>query len=304
MTRKVLVLGHTGLVGSALVRLLKTDRACDLLCPTRQDLDLTRQADTDDYFARNRPDEVYLAAARVGGIKANIRFAADFIRENLQIQTNVIDAACRFGVRKLLFLGSSCIYPKDAPTPLRPEYLLSGDFEPTNRAYAVAKVAGIEMCRAYRDQKGFNAIVVMPCNRYGPAPSHEVDNAHVIPALLHRFHAAKVAGSSELEVWGSGNVRREFLHSDDLADAAVMLMAQYDGPAIVNVGTGEDLSIAELAEMIASVVGFKGRVVFDPSAPEGVRRKLLDVSVVRSLGWQPKVELRSGLVSTLSAMLR
>jgi GDP-L-fucose synthase len=247
---------------------------------------------------------VFLAAAKVGGILANATYPADFLRDNLQIQTHVIDAAWRNGARKLLFLGSSCIYPKFAPQPIREEYLLTGELEPTNEAYAVAKIAGIKMAQAYRRQYGFNAISLMPTNLYGPGDNFDLQNSHVLPALLRKFHEAASNGQREVTIWGSGAPRREFLHVDDLADAAVFLMKNYDSEEIVNVGTGCDLTIRELAEMVRRITDYRGSVVFDSSKPDGTPRKLLDVSRLRSLGWQPRIPLEQGIRDTYSWYVR
>jgi GDP-L-fucose synthase len=275
---KIYVAGHRGLVGSAILRRLQAEGYQNLVLRTRKELDLTDQRAVYRFFEEERPEYVFLAAAKVGGILANATYPADFIRENLLIQTNVIDAAYRYGVKKLLFLGSSCIYPKYAPQPMKEEYLLTGPLEPTNEAYAVAKIAGIKMVQAYRRQYGFNGISLMPTNLYGPGDNFDLETSHVIPALLRKFHEAKVSGRWEVVVWGTGTPRREFLHVDDLADAALFLMRHYEGEEIVNVGVGEDISIRELAELIAKVVGFRGEIVYDTSKPDGTPRKLLDVS--------------------------
>ncbi|MBI1353830.1 MAG: NAD-dependent epimerase/dehydratase family protein [Acidobacteria bacterium] len=294
-TAKIYVAGHRGLVGSALVRRLQASGFSNLLLPTRRELDLTRQQAVEDFFERERPDYVFLAAAKVGGIRANSVFAGDFIRDNLLIQTNVIESARRAGVSKLLFLGSSCIYPKFASQPIRESELMTGPLEPTNSAYAVAKIAGIEMVQAYRRQFDFPGICLMPTNLYGPGDNFDLENAHVAPALMRRFHEAKLSEAPEVTVWGSGRPRREFLHCDDLADAALLLMQEYDEAEIVNVGCGEDVSIAELAETIRDVVGYPGRLTFDASKPDGTPRKLLDVSRLFAIGWRPKIALRDGL---------
>jgi GDP-L-fucose synthase len=249
-------------------------------------------------FDRERPEHVFLAAARVGGILANDSYPADFIRDNLQIATNIIDSAWRSGTRKLLFLGSSCIYPRLAPQPMDEECLLSGQLEPTNQWYAIAKIAGLKMCQAYRRQYGFNAISALPTNLYGPGDNFDPENSHVLPALIRRFHEAKVAGHGEVVVWGTGKPRREFLHVDDLADACLFLMQNYDGEAPVNIGWGEDLSIAELATMVAETIGYRGRIVFDPSRPDGTPRKLLNVRRLSELGWRPQITLPDGLART------
>ena len=297
-TRPTFVAGHRGLVGGALLRALAARGREPLLTRSRAELDLTDGAAVERFFASERPARVYLAAARVGGIRANDTYPADFIRENLAIQTNVIHAAWRHGVEKLLFLGSSCIYPRLAPQPLREEHLLTGPLEPTNQWYAIAKIAGIKMCQAYRRQHGFNAIALMPTNLYGPGDNFSREDSHVLPALLRRFHDAKLAGSEEVVVWGSGTPRREFLHVDDLALAALFLMERYDGEEIINVGTGEDVAIAELAALIQQVVGYRGRLSFDASKPDGTPRKLLDVGRLRALGWRHRIGLEAGIAAT------
>jgi GDP-L-fucose synthase len=294
----VYVAGHRGLVGAALVRRLRHDGYERLLLRSRDQLDLRDRQAVDRFFASERPEYVLLAAAKVGGIHANNSYPADFIRDNLQIQTNVIDAAYRSGTRKLLFLGSSCIYPKFAPQPMPEDCLLSGALEPTNEWYAIAKLAGLKMCQAYRRQYGFNAICAMPTNLYGPGDNFDLDNSHVLPALIRRFHEAAATGSPRVEVWGSGRPRREFLHVDDLADACLFLMANYDREEPINVGWGEDVSIAELADLIASTTGFTGEIGYDTSRPDGTPRKLLDTSRLRDLGWRPGIRLRDGLTAT------
>ncbi len=286
------------MVGAALVRRLEREGYRNLVLRTRQELDLRDAHAVEGFFSEERPEYVFLAAAKVGGIWANATYPADFIRDNLQIQVNVIDAAYRHGVKKLLFFGSSCIYPKHAPQPLKEEYLLTGPLEPTNEAYAVAKIAGLKMVQAYRRQYGFCGICLMPTNLYGPGDNFDPQTSHVLPALIRRFHEAKVKGMSEVVVWGTGTPRREFLHVDDLADAAVFLMRHYDDERPINVGVGEDLSIRELAELVAEVVGYRGRIVFDPSKPDGTPRKLLDVSRLQGLGWRPRIQLRDGLRDT------
>jgi len=292
---RIFVAGHRGLVGSALVRRLTNDGYTHLLTRSRQELDLTDPASTDRFLAEERPEFVLLAAAKVGGILPNATYPADFIRINLQIQTNVIDASSRHGVRKLMFLGSSCIYPKLARQPLREDDLLTGPLEPTNQPYAVAKIAGIEMVQAYRRQYGLDGICLMPTSLYGPGDNFDLETSHVVPALIRRFHEAKESGVPEVVVWGSGTPRREFLHVDDLADAALFLMRKHDGPEIVNVGWGEDVTIREVAEAIGETVGFKGRIAFDASKPDGTPRKLLDVSKITGLGWRATIGLREGL---------
>jgi GDP-L-fucose synthase len=295
---RIFVAGHRGLVGSALVRALHGAGYTGVMTRTRAECDLTDQAAVAALFEAERPEYVLLAAARVGGIHANDVAPAEFIRDNLAIQTNVIHSAWRAGVGKLLFLGSSCIYPKFAPQPLREEYLLSGALEPTNQWYAVAKIAGIKMCQAYRRQYGFAAISLMPTNLYGPGDNFDAESSHVLPALISRFHAARAAGRDDVTVWGTGTPRREFLHVDDLASACLHLMGCYDAEEIVNVGTGQDVTIAELAGMVAEVVGFEGRIVFDPSRPDGTPRKLLDVSRLTALGWRARIGLREGIAAT------
>jgi GDP-L-fucose synthase len=295
---RIYVAGHRGLVGSAIVRRLQAEGFAEVITRGREEVDLTDQRAVEDFFARERPEYVFLAAARVGGILANSTYPADFIRENLLIQTHVIDAAYRYGVKKLLFLGSSCIYPKHAPQPMKEEYLLTGPLEHTNEAYAVAKIAGLKMVQYYRRQYGFNGISLMPTNLYGPGDRFDPEQSHVIPALLRRFHEAKERGFGEVVVWGTGTPRREFLYVDDLADAAVFLMWRYEEEMWINVGVGEDITIQELAEMVKEIVGFRGRIVYDPSKPDGTPRKLLDVSRLFALGWRPRVSLREGLERT------
>jgi len=303
MNRPIYVAGHRGLVGSAVCRALARHGATGVITRTHAELDLENQAAVEAFFAAEKPELVYLAAARVGGILANDRFPADFIGANLRIQTNVIDAAVRHGARKLLFLGSSCIYPREAPQPMREEHLLTGPLEPTNQWYAVAKIAGIKLCQAYRRQHGFDAICCMPTNLYGPGDNFDLAGSHVIPALLRKFHTAKVEGAREVAIWGTGRPRREFLHVDDLADACVFLMESYSGEEIVNVGTGEELTIAELAGLVREVVGARAEIVFDASKPDGTPRKLLDVSRLTALGWQARIPLREGLESTYAWFL-
>ena len=294
----IFVAGHRGLVGAALVRGLRAAGFTNLLLRTSAELDLREQAAVRQFFATERPKYVFLAAAKVGGIWANQTSPADFIRDNLQIQTNVIDAAYHSGVQKLLFLGSSCIYPKFAEQPIREQSLLSGSLEPTNEFYAIAKIAGLKMCAAYRRQYAFDAISAMPTNLYGPGDNFNPETSHVIPALLRKFHAAKMHGEKEVVVWGTGAPRREFLHVDDLASACLHLMQNYSAEGCVNVGCGEDLSILELAGLVADVTEFGGRIVFDDSRPDGTPRKLLDTSLLDSLGWAPSIPLRQGLEET------
>lgn len=295
---RIYVAGHRGLAGSAITRALRKGGYENLLLRTHAELDLTDRQAVGGFFAAERPEYVFLAAAKVGGIWANNTYPADFVRENLLIQTHVVDAAWRQGVKKLLFLGSSCIYPKHAPQPMPESCLLTGPLEPTNSAYAIAKIAGIEMCDAYRRQHRFDCLSLMPTNLYGPGDNFDLLNAHVLPALMRRFHEAKLAGSKEVVVWGTGTPRREFVHADDLAEAAVFLMNRPTTATLVNVGVGEDVSIRELAELIGEVVGFRGELRFDPSKPDGTPRKLLDVSLIQSLGWKAKIGLREGLAAT------
>lgn len=296
-TDKIYIAGHRGLVGSAIVRNLEKNGYKNLLLRTSKELNLTNQAAVNQFFEAERPDYIFLAAAKVGGIHANDTYPADFIRENLQIQTNVIDAAYRNNAKKLLFLGSSCIYPKLAPQPMKEEHLLTGELEPTNEWYAIAKIAGIKMCQAYKKQYGFNAISLMPTNLYGPGDNFNLENSHVMPALIRKFHDAKEQGKESVEVWGTGTPKREFLHVDDMADATVYLMNNYDGEQFVNVGIGNDVSIKELAEIVKRVVDFSGDLNFDSSKPDGTPRKLLDVTKLNGLGWKAKIELEAGVAS-------
>ncbi len=293
----IFVAGHNGLVGSAICRKLRSDNV-EPIVANRSELDLLDQAAVNAWFASREVNHVYVAAAKVGGIHANDTYPAEFIRDNLVIQNNIIHAAWKNGVQKLLFLGSSCIYPKLAEQPISEDSLLTGPLEPTNEWYAVAKIAGIKMCQAYRKQYGFDAISVMPTNIYGPGDNFDLAKSHVLPALLRKFHEAKINNAASVDIWGSGTPRREFLHVDDLADACVFLMQNYSSPEIINIGWGKDVSILELAQLIRSVVGFEGRLTFDSSKPDGVPRKLLDIARVRALGWQPKVELDEGIKST------
>ena len=294
----IFVAGHRGLVGSAIVRSLESAGFHNLLLRERRELDLMRQDAVEHFFAEVRPQYVFFAAAKVGGILANNSYPAQFLHNNLVIQTNIIDAAYRNGVRKLLFLGSSCIYPKHAPQPMPEECLLTGPLEPTNEWYAIAKIAGLKMCQAYRREYGFNAISAMPTNLYGPGDNFSLKNSHVLPALLRKIHEAKEAGAAEVEVWGTGTPRREFLHVDDLADACLFLMRHYDAESWINVGWGRDETIAELADTIRRVVGFEGRLRFDSSKPDGTPRKLLDTRRLTELGWAPRIGLEAGIRST------
>ncbi len=295
---KIYVAGHRGLVGSAVVRSLQRRGYRNIITKTRQELDLTDGPAVSRFFEEYHPDCVIDAAARVGGIHANNTYPADFIRDNLFIQNNLIDNAWKSGCRKFVFLGSTCIYPKMAPQPLKEEYLLTGPLEPTNEWYAVAKIAGIKMCQAYRRQYGFDAISLMPTNLYGPGDNFDLENSHVLPALIRKFHEAKVNGESEVVVWGTGKPKREFLHVDDMADATVFLMENYSDEQIINVGVGEDISIKDLALLVKEIVGFDGELVFDDSKPDGTPRKLVDVSRLNALGWQAQIPLKQGIEST------
>jgi GDP-L-fucose synthase len=294
----IFVAGHRGLVGSAIVRRLRAAGYHNLVLRDRRELDLTDQRAVTRFFSETRPEFVFLAAAKVGGILANQSHPAQFLRDNLAIQTNVIDAAYHIRARKLLFLGSSCIYPKEAPQPMPETCLLTGALEPSNEWYAIAKIAGLKMCQAYRREYGFNAICAMPSNLYGSGDNFDLQSSHVLPALLRKFHEAKERGASEVEIWGTGTPRREFLHVDDLADACLFLMRQYEDENWINVGWGRDLSIAELAETISRVVGFAGSVRFDASKPDGTPRKLLDTKRLTALGWSPRIDLETGIRST------
>ena len=294
----IFVAGHRGLVGSAIFRNLTAHGCKRIITKSHGELDLTQADAVRRFFETERPSVVVMAAARVGGIKANNDYPVDFLLQNLKIQNNVIEAAGDFGVHKLLFLGSSCIYPKFAPQPIREDSLLTGALEPTNEWYALAKIAGIKLCQAYSVQYGRNFISAMPTNLYGPCDNFDLQSSHVLPALLRKAHEAKEAGNSKLAVWGSGTPRREFLYVEDLAEACRFLLENYDSPEIVNVGCGEDVTIRELAELICEVVGFKGELEFDSSKPDGTPRKLLDIGRIKGLGWTPKVSLRDGIAQT------
>jgi GDP-L-fucose synthase len=315
LSSKIYVAGHRGLLGSALVRRLRAGGYSNLVVRTRSELDLTEQQAVREFFVKERPEHVFLAAAKVGGILANSTYPADFIRQNLLIQTNVIHQAYLAGAKHLLFLGSSCIYPRHAPQPIEEEYLLTGPLEPTNRPYALAKISGIEMCWSYNRQYGTRFLAAMPANLFGPGDRYDLDNSHVIPALIRKMHEAKVAGAERVVVGGTGTPRREFLFSDDAADACVFLMnlpedkldqfvANRQLPPVVNIGRGEDLTIRELSELIADVVGFPKKLVFDPLIPDGTPRKLLDISHLTALGWKPSTSLREGLEKTYQDYLR
>ena len=295
---KIYIAGHRGLVGSAIMRRLKAEGYKNLLTHTHAELDLTRQEKVEEFFRKERPDYVFLAAARVGGIYANNTYPAEFIYSNLTIQTNIIHASYLFKVKKMLFLGSSCIYPKNCPQPMKEEYLLSGPLEPTNEPYAVAKIAGIKMCQAYNRQYGTNFLSVMPTNLYGPNDNFDLKTSHVLPALIRKFHEAKIEGLSEVEIWGTGSPRREFLHVDDLADACLFLMNNYNNSKIINIGVGKDQTIRELAEIIAGLTGFKGSIRFDTGKPDGTPVKRLDVSKINSIGWRARIGLEQGIAET------
>ena len=295
---KIYVAGHRGLVGSAIVRRLKSEGYEKILTATSKELDLREQAEVREFFDSERPDYVFLAAAKVGGILANNAWPADFIYQNLMIEANVIESARLSGVEKLLFLGSTCIYPKMAPQPLKEEYLLSGPLEPTNEWYAVAKIAGIKLCQAYQRQYGCKFISAMPTNLYGPEDNFDLESSHVMPALIRKFHEAKVGGEASVTVWGSGKPLREFLHVDDCSAACLYLMEHYEGEEIVNIGVGEDLSIAELADLVKQVVGYQGQIVYDAGKPDGTPRKLVDVSRINGLGWKAGIPLAEGIRST------
>lgn len=299
----IFVAGHRGLVGSAIERALKRHRYNYILTRTRQELDLLNSEAVDHFFKENQPAYVFLAAAKVGGIIANNTYPVDFLIENLAIQNNVISSAHRYKTKKLLFLGSSCIYPKFAPQPIEENSLLGGPLEPTNEAYAIAKIAGIKLCQAYRRQYGDNFIAAMPTNLYGPNDNYHPEHSHVIPGLLRRFHEAKLQNKPEITIWGTGTPRREFLYSDDLAEACIFLMKKYNEPEIINIGTGEDITIAELAQLIARITGYQGKLNFDPSKPDGTPRKLLNVSKINALGWKYTTSLEEGLTQAYQSWL-
>jgi GDP-L-fucose synthase len=295
---RVYVAGHTGLVGSALVRALRAAGHQDIVVRTRAELDLTRGDDVAAFFRDQRPEFVFVAAARVGGILANSTYPVEFLRENLLIGMNVLTAAADVGVARLLYLGSSCIYPRHAPQPMKEEHLLTGELEPTNEPYAIAKIAGIKLAESYRRQYGADFISVLPTNLYGPGDNFDLASSHVLPALMRKFHEAKVQGRPAVEIWGTGTPRREFMHVDDLASACLFLMAHPDPPDLANAGVGSDVSILEVAELIRDVVGFEGELTFDASKPDGMPRKLLDVSRLNGLGWEASIPLREGLEET------
>lgn len=294
-TDKIYVAGHRGMVGSAILRKLQKEGFKNLITRTSSELDLKDQVKVRSFFETERPDYIFLAAAKVGGIMANNTYRAEFLYDNLMIQSNVIDSAYRTGATKLMFLGSSCIYPKMAPQPLKEEYLLTGPLEPTNEPYAIAKITGIEMCDAYRAQYGCNFISVMPTNLYGPNDNYDLNNSHVLPALIRRFHEAKMSGAPTVTLWGTGTPKREFLHAEDVADACFFLMQNYNEPGLVNVGVGEDLEIRELAALIKKIVGYTGKIKYDTTKPDGTPRKIMDVSKLHGLGWKAAIGLEEGI---------
>lgn len=304
VTDKIFVAGHRGMVGSAIVRKLENDGFKNIVTRNSKELDLRNQQSVNEFFEIEKPGYVFLAAAKVGGIHANNIYRADFLYDNLQIQNNVIHAAYKNNVSKLLFLGSSCIYPKLAPQPLKEEFLLTGELEPTNEPYAIAKIAGIKMCESYRRQYGCNFISAMPTNLYGPNDNYDLNNSHVLPALIRKFHTAKIKKSQFVEVWGTGYPLREFLHVDDLADACLHLMKNYDEEIFVNVGCGSDISIKDLAHLVKEIIGFEGDLIFDTTKPDGTPRKLMDVSKLKNFGWSPNISLEDGIKSVYSDLLK
>lgn len=302
---RIFVAGHNGLVGSAIIRQLMKEKYCDIITRHRDVLDLTVQSQVDNFFECEKPEYVFLAAAKVGGIYSNSNYPAEFIYNNLQIQCNVINACYRYDVKKLLFLGSSCIYPKHCPQPITEDMLLSSKLEPTNEPYAIAKIAGIRMCQAYNKQYNTNFISCMPTNLYGPGDNYHPENSHVLPALLYKFHNAKIYGNIKVNVWGTGNVKREFLYVDDLADACIFLMNNYNDSEIINIGSGEEINIKDLAIMIArDVVGYRSKINFDPTKPDGTPRKLIDSSKIHKLGWNHKISLKNGIKDTYEHFLK
>ncbi|HNQ61428.1 MAG TPA: GDP-L-fucose synthase [Bacteroidia bacterium] len=301
---RIYIAGHKGMVGSAIVRLLKSQGYENLIIRTSKELDLRDQLQVREFYDLEKPEYIFIAAAKVGGINANNIYRAEFLYDNLAIEMNLIHGAYLAGVKKLLFLGSSCIYPKGAPQPLKEEYLLSGPLESTNEPYAISKIAGIKLCESYRDQYGCNFVSAMPTNLYGPNDNYDLKNSHVLPALLRKFHEAKVKGHKEVEIWGSGKPLREFLHVDDLAEACLFIMNNYDDRTFLNVGFGEDLSILELAQMVKEITGFNGRIKLDQEKPDGTFRKLLDSSKLRKLGWKPKIHLKEGIKLTYESYLK
>lgn len=303
-TPKIYVAGHRGMVGSAIVRKLRETGYSNLLVRNHDELDLTNQVAVADFFSYEKPDYIFLAAAKVGGIHANNTFRAEFIYQNLMIQTNIVHAAWQAGIQRLLFLGSSCIYPRNCPQPIQENYLLTGPLEFTNEPYAIAKIAGIKLCENYNSQYGTRYVSVMPTNLYGPNDNYDLNNSHVLPALIRKSHEAKLRGDKQLLVWGTGTPMREFLYVDDMADACIFLMEQQQSDGVFNVGTGEDISIRELAEIVMDVIGFTGEIVFDASKPDGTPRKLLNVNKMRKLGWQARTNLREGIDKTYKDFLK
>ena len=295
---KIFVAGHRGLVGSAIVRTLQNEGFDNLILRTRAELDLTNQQAVEEFFAKEKPEYVFLSAAKVGGIMANKTHPAEFIYENLTIQTNIIHSSHKNNVKKLLFLGSSCIYPRNCHQPMKEEYLLSGELEPTNKAYSLAKIAGIAMCQSYNEQYGTNFISLMPSNVYGPHDNFDLESAHVVPSVINKFHNAKINNDQQVVMWGTGSAMREFLHVDDLADACLFLMQNYNDSSIINVGSGEDVTIKELTEIVSDVVGYEGKIIWDTTKPDGMPRKLVDVSKLHSLGWKHDTHLHEGIAST------
>lgn len=301
---KIYVAGHKGMVGSAITRKLEAEGYANLVQRSSKELDLTNQAAVNDFFASEKPEFVFVAAAKVGGILANNTYRAEFLYDNLMIEANVLQASYKHGVEKLLFLGSSCIYPKLAPQPLKEEYLLSGFLEPTNEPYAIAKIAGIKMCEAYRDQYGCNFISAMPTNLYGPNDNYNLANSHVLPALIRKFYEAKLKKEQQVEIWGTGTPKREFMHVDDLAEASLFLMKEYNEKEFLNVGTGEDISIKDLALLVKRVTGYEGDIYFNSEKPDGTPRKLMDVSKINALGWKHRINLEKGIETTFAAYLQ
>ena len=297
-TSRIYIAGHNGMVGSSILRILKRKGFDNLIYLSSKELDLRKQIDVQNFFSREKPEYFFLAAAKVGGIQANNIYKADFIYDNLAIELNVIHSAWKSNVKKLLFLGSSCIYPKMAPQPIKEEYILSGYLEETNEPYAIAKIAGIKLCEAFRFQHGCNFISAMPTNLYGPNDNYDLENSHVLPALIRKFHEATLKNEKSVTVWGIGKPKREFLHVDDLAEACLMMMETYDGKDFLNIGYGDDISIADLASLVKEITGFKGSIVFDISKPDGTVRKLMDSSKIRQIGWKPKIELKVGITET------
>jgi len=301
---KIYVAGHMGLVGSAIIRKLKTAGYNNIIIKTKQELDLTEQSKINEFFKKEKPEYVFLGAAKVGGIMANKNYPAEFIYSNLMVAANVIHTSYENNVKKLVFLGSSCIYPKLAPQPIKEKYLLSSALEPSNEAYAIAKIAGLKLCQYYNQQFNTNYISVMPTNLYGPNDNFNLENSHVLPAMIRKFHEAKINKQDTITLWGSGQVKREFLHVDDLADALLFLMNSYDDKDIINIGTGSDLSIAELAQLIKQTVGFEGEINWDKTKPDGTPRKLLDITKLKEIGWDPKINLSEGIKNTYQWFLK